>query len=135
MSFAELNPEASPDQLSQFVTLYNSALMNAVPGDSKLVRDEHMIQALQFTQVNDIAFAGLDTRAGTHAMSFLSITIPNPDGFESIQRRMVRYESSLSRPIITTETKSLIYSCRDSTDKIQVALHIQDLPMHLMIFC
>lgn len=105
MAFAEINPDASDDQLALFVNLYNASLAGACTGDSMLISPEHLIAAVRFTAVSDPALAGLDTRVGERALDLLGITIPDPDGFESIQRRMVRYETALARPINQNRTE------------------------------
>jgi len=105
MAFAEINPAASATQLAAFVDLYHTALSETADGDPSLSRPEHLIQAIQFTQIQSTQLDGLDTRVGNRVMELLGMRISDPDGFESIQRRMVQYESSIARRVNHNRTE------------------------------
>lgn len=99
MAFAERNPNVSDVQLAAFVQAFDAAIQTYTPGDPNLVDRATFSAALRFTTVDDAIFNGTDTSIGKRALELLGVTIPDPDGFESIQRRMVRYEFALLRPL------------------------------------
>ncbi|MBO6513266.1 MAG: hypothetical protein JJ974_04800 [Phycisphaerales bacterium] len=99
MAYAERNPLASDEQLEAFLTAFDSAVQAYVPEDPDLNDRASLYGAVRFVHVQGEEFKGTDTRIGERALQLLGITIPNPDGFESIQRRMVRFEVGLARPL------------------------------------
>ncbi|MBO6740529.1 MAG: hypothetical protein JJ916_11785 [Phycisphaerales bacterium] len=99
MAYAERNPYASDDQINAFLIAFDSALSGYAPGDPDLNSKACFYAALRFALVDDAALAGTDTDVGRRALALLGIVVPDPDGFESIQRRMVRYELALARPL------------------------------------
>lgn len=99
MAFAEQNPEASGVQVELFLGAIDTALSGYAFGDQDLNERANFYAALRFAVINEPALAGTDTRVGRRALALLGIVVPDPDGFESIQRRMVRYELALARPL------------------------------------
>ena len=99
MAFAERNPNASDAQLEAFVQSFDAACQLVSPGDPDLFEPAALYSALRFALVSDSALDGTDTVIGKRALELMGITIPDPDGFESIQRRMVRFEVALARPL------------------------------------
>lgn len=99
MAFAERNPEASGEQVEAFMLAIDAALADYAIGDQDLNEKANFYAALRFAGVDEPLLAGTDTRVGMRALSLLGIVVPDPDGFESIQRRMVRYELALARPL------------------------------------
>ncbi len=99
MAFSERNPEASESQLGTFIAAFDASLQAYAPMDPDLNEPAAFYAALRFASVHDPVLAGTDTVVGQRALSLLGVTVPDPDGFESIQRRMVRYELALARPL------------------------------------
>ncbi len=96
MAFAEINPNATDTDLGLFLQHFDQGLRAADPNDPDLNRAETFHAAIRFTRVDDAPFPGLDTTVGKRASELIDSFVPDPDGFESIQRRMVRYESALA---------------------------------------
>jgi Bacterial Ig domain len=99
MAYAERNPLASDAQLEAFLFTFDAAVQAYTPEDPDLNARSSLYGAVRFAQVQGDAFYGTDTRVGERALELLGISIPDPDGFESIQRRMVRFEVALARPL------------------------------------
>jgi Bacterial Ig domain len=99
MAYAERNPLANDQQLEAFLYAFDVAVQAYVPGDPDLNERASLYGAVRFARVQGEIFSGTDTRVGERALELLGISIPNPDGFESIQRRMVRFEVALARPL------------------------------------
>lgn len=99
MAYLERNPLADADQVGAFVSAFDAALSSYAVGDPDLNGKANFYAALRFVIVDDPALVGTDTAIGRRALALLGIVVPDPDGFESIQRRMVRYELALARPL------------------------------------
>lgn len=99
MAYTERNPLASDEQVEAFLVAFDTALSVYAEGDPDLNGKANFYSALRFAIVKDPMLVGTDTSVGEQALGLLGIVIPNPDGFESIQRRMVRYELALARPL------------------------------------
>jgi hypothetical protein len=99
MAYAERNPDASEAQLTQFMNACDQALRSYSPGDPNLYEKDAFYAALRFAIINPTGLDGTDVAVGERALQLLGIVVPNPDGFESIRRRMVRYEVALARPL------------------------------------
>jgi hypothetical protein len=111
MAYAERNPNASDAQLEAFLLAFNPAVAAYAPDvcrqnnqvclnvDQYLAEPSTFIAALSFMIFDDPVFVGTDTAIGPRALELLGITIPNPDSFESIERRMARYEVLLGRQL------------------------------------
>jgi len=98
-AFVDINPNATPEQVSIFMSMFDASLSEASTDDPNLNRVEDFVAAVRYTVIEEPALEGLDMRVGVLALSLLGVVIPEPDGFESIQQRMVRYESAIARPI------------------------------------
>ena len=99
MAYLERNPLADAAQVGAFMNAFDAALSSYAVGDADLNGKANFYAALRFVIVDDPALVGTDTAIGARALSLLGIVVPDPDGFESIQRRMVRYELALARPL------------------------------------
>lgn len=97
MAFSERNPDATEGQLAAFLSAWDAALAAFDARDPHLERAATLHAAVRFARVNDAALAGMDTDIGRRALTLMGASVPDPDGFESIQLRMVRYETSLAR--------------------------------------
>jgi hypothetical protein len=99
MAYAEQNPLASDEQLEVFMSSFNTAASAYAAGDPDLDNKANFYAALRFVIIDEPMLAGTETAVGERALELMGIVIPEPDGFESIQRRMVRYEIALARPL------------------------------------
>jgi Bacterial Ig domain len=99
MAYAERNPNATDAQLAAFVQAFDAACQAFTPGAPDLNNPARFYATLRFLTIDDPIFTGTDTKVGEQALKLLGITIPDPDGYESIQRRMVRYEFALARSL------------------------------------
>ncbi len=99
MAFIEQNPLADDVQINAFISALDLALSSYAIGDPDLNGKANLYAALRFVILNDPALDGTDSKVGERALALMGIVIPDPDGFESIQRRMVRYELALARPL------------------------------------
>ncbi|MFG0300475.1 MAG: Ig-like domain-containing protein [Phycisphaerales bacterium JB047] len=97
IAFSERNPDASDEQLSAFLDAWDAALCEFDERDPDLDRAENFHAAVHFARVDDSALDGMDVNVGNRALELLGETVPDPDGFESIQLRMVRFETALAR--------------------------------------
>ena len=97
IAFCERNPDASDEQLSAFLDAWDAALSGFDARDPDLDRAENFHAAVRFARVEDTALDGMDVNIGKRALELLGATVPDPDGFESIQLRMVRFETALAR--------------------------------------
>ncbi len=101
LAFAERNPLATPEQLSEFVTRYDMELSFAISGDPLLLRIGAVTNALNATDLpSDGLLAGTDTRVGQRAMSLLGIELVGLDGYEQSRQRMSRYDLAAIRALI-----------------------------------
>tara|TARA_R110002111_G_scaffold161463_1_gene227873 strand:+ start:7741 stop:11472 length:3732 start_codon:yes stop_codon:yes gene_type:complete len=99
MAFAERNPNATDPQLAAFLAAFDTAVQVVEPIDPDLNKPASFYAAMMFSVIDAPELIGTDTMVGKRALKLLGVTIPDPDGFESIQRRMVRYEVALARPL------------------------------------
>lgn len=99
MAYLERNPLVDAAQVGAFINAFDSALSSYAVGDPDLNGKANFYAAVRFVIVDDPALVGVDTAIGERALALMGIVVPNPDGFESIQRRMVRYELALARPL------------------------------------
>jgi hypothetical protein len=97
MAFSERNPDATDGQLAAFLGAWDAALAAFDDRDPDLDRPATLHAAVRFARVDDPALVGMDTDIGRRALSLMGASVPDPDGFESIQLRMVRYETALAR--------------------------------------
>lgn len=103
VAFATRNPLADAAQLTTFVTLYDHALSTYAPGDPDLGRASNLITAMSYTRVSDPELVGLDTGIGAHALELLDLSVPPPEGFESMRQRMVEYDSARTRALANAD--------------------------------
>lgn len=99
MAYSERNPNASEAQIGAYIASMDAAVQMYAPMDPDLNEPAAFYAALRFAIVDEPELAGTDTAVGKRALALLGVTVPDPDGFESIQRRMVRYELALARPL------------------------------------
>ncbi|MFK8030234.1 MAG: Ig-like domain-containing protein [Gammaproteobacteria bacterium] len=100
-AFAERNPLATPEQLAEFVTRYDTQLSHAVAGDPLLIRVAAVSNAMNATLLaSDGLLAGTDTRVGQRAMILLGVELTGLDGYEQSRQRMARYDLAGVRNLI-----------------------------------
>jgi hypothetical protein len=99
MAYAERNPQASQAQIAQFMASFDTSLQAYAPSDPDLYEKDAFYAAVRFSIVDQAGLQGTDVSVGERALELLGIIVPDPDGFESIRRRMVRYEVALARPL------------------------------------
>ena len=92
-AFAETNPLATPEQLSAFVSAYDAALAQSVPGDERLIRSGSMLTAMYSARIaRSTALEGTDTRVGERALELLGVQLPGLESFGQSQQRMAQFE-------------------------------------------
>ena len=99
MAFAERNPNATDEQIESFLYAFDAACQSFAQGDPNLSDRANLYAAIRFAFIDDAMFDGTDTQIGMRALELIGVTIPNPDGYLTIQSRMVEFEISLGRPL------------------------------------
>lgn len=99
MAYAERNPNASTAQIQAYIPALDVAFQNYHLGDPNLIDRATLYAALRFTVLTDSVFSGSDTDVGERALDLIGINILEPDGFNSLERRMVGFELALGRPL------------------------------------
>lgn len=96
--FASRNPLADTDQLTAFVSTYDGMLATFAPGDTDLNRSSNLLTALRFVSPSSSGdLLGTDTRVGKDVIELLDVDVPEPDNYDSMKRRMVRFDRARIR--------------------------------------
>ena len=91
--YATANPHADAAQLAAFVMQYDDELAGFTEGDPDLARNSNFLAALRrHANVVVAGQDGFDPRVGGAVLDLLDVRIPEPDGFASMQGRMVDYD-------------------------------------------
>jgi hypothetical protein len=98
VAFASRNPLADGAQLTGFIDTYDAMLAGHAPGDPDLDRSSNLLTALRFTTPDSSGvLAGTDTDVGGDVIGLLAIDVPEPDNYDSMKRRMVRFDRARIR--------------------------------------
>ncbi len=105
-AFSERNPLATPEQLTAFVSAYDTALAQIVPGDEYLMSAGSMLTAVYAARVAPQGLLiGTDTRVNSDALHLLGLTLPGLESFHQSQQRMARFDvGSVQRWINRSQT-------------------------------
>lgn len=109
-AFSERNPLATPEQLDAFVTAYDAALAQAVPGDEHLLSAGSLLTAVNATRIApDGLLVGTDTRVSRDALNLLGLSMPGLESFEQSQNRMAQFDvGSVQRWINRSQTADIL---------------------------
>lgn len=104
--FAERNPQATPEQLSAFLSAYDSALSSQITGDPDLSSFGSVLSAVGGAFVSsDGVLIGTDTRVGSGLIERLGVSLPGLFNYEQSQQRMSQFDlASVQRLIQRRET-------------------------------
>lgn len=126
VAFATRNPLADETQLAAFIERYDQALALAAPGDPDLERSSNLIAAARFTRVADPLLAGTTTDIGADVLELLDLTVPPPEGFESMRQRMVAYDRARTRALANAKEWATVlvigFSGQDAAGRENVSL-------------
>lgn len=105
-AFSDHNPLATPEQLSAFVTAYDAALAQIVPGDEYLMSAGSMLTALNAARVvPEGLLVGTNTRVNKDSLRLLGLALPGLESFQQSQQRMARFDvGSVQRWINRSQT-------------------------------
>lgn len=109
-AFSERNPLATPEQLDAFVTAYDAALAQAVPGDEHLMSAGSLLTAVNATRIApEGLLVGTDTRVSRDALNLLGLSLPGLESFEQSQNRMAQFDvGSVQRWINRSQTADIL---------------------------
>ncbi len=98
IAFASRNPLADEAQLTAFVSEYDGLLASHSAGDPDLDRASNLLAALRFSTPESAGdLMGTDTDIGRDVVELLGIEVPDPDNYDSMKNRMVRFDLARAR--------------------------------------
>lgn len=123
--YATRNPLATEAQLGAFVAAFDAALAGYSDGDPDLRRSSELLPALRFSGPFDSVpeLAGTDTTVGEEVMELLGLSVPPPDNFESMQRRMVKFDQARVRGLANSKEWSTVLVIGFSGQDLSGAAH------------
>ncbi|MBZ0172559.1 MAG: hypothetical protein K8E66_09290, partial [Phycisphaerales bacterium] len=98
IAFASQNPLADESKLTDFVDAYDTMLAGHAASDPNLDRSSNLLTGLRFTAVDSTgSLAGTNTEVGRDVIGLLGIDVPESDNYDSMKRRMVRFDRARIR--------------------------------------
>ena len=92
LAFATNNPHVTAPELAAFMVAYDTALAGFAEGDPGLQRNSNFMAAIRAHLRVDTGMDGFDERVGAQVFDLLGVVVPEPDGFEAMQKRMSQYD-------------------------------------------
>lgn len=110
MVFSTNNPNATTQELTNFLDSYSAEMALAFLGDEDLQLGSSFFAAVRKLDRGAVAFdgTGLDTRVSARLLEVLDVAIPAPLDFTSTQKRMVKYENARLRSFTDAPEWSMV---------------------------